>query len=210
MSAVTTPIIQRHRAAGQWQAIVDGGFSALIETIGRCRTSLAPAIVAAASLIGDCLKRGGKVLACGNGGSAAAAQHFAARMVCRLREGRRSGLRAIALTADSAVLTGWSNEAGYEDVFARQVETLGQGGDVLVCASTSGRSPNLVEASRRARQAGISCIALLGAKGGALAAAADLAIPAPASDPQRVQEAHLFILHLILELVESQLGGHDG
>ncbi len=142
---------------------------------------------------------------CGNGGSAADAQHFVGELVGRFKYRHRPALPAIALTADSAVLTAWSNDMGYDHAFARQVQAFGRPGDVLFCISTSGRSANVIKACEQAHESGVSCIALVGGKGGDLSRLADQVILVPASDPQRVQEVHLLTMHLICELVEEQV-----
>jgi D-inositol-3-phosphate glycosyltransferase len=110
----------------------------------------------------------------------------------------------MALTADTAFITGWSNDMGYEDIFARQVQAFGQPGDLLVGISTSGRSPNLIHAFKTARALDIDCVALLGGDGGDLLALADIGIVVPSSNSQRIQEVHTLILHLVCELVESR------
>ncbi len=148
----------------------------------------------------DCLQDGGKLLVCGNGGSAADAQHFVAELVVRYRHDGRP-LAAIALTADTSVLTASANDYGYEDVFARQVTALGRPGDVLVAISTSGKSRNVSEAIVAAHMAGMRVIGLCGSAG--MAEAVDLEVRVPSSTTARVQEAHIFALHAIAELVED-------
>jgi phosphoheptose isomerase len=159
----------------------------------------------AAQEIGACFARGGKVLICGNGGSAAEAQHLAGELVGRFIQPNRAALPAMALTADTAVLTAWSNDTGYDHVFARQIEALGQPGDVLVALSTSGRSRNLIKAFEAARRCRMICIALLGGDGGDAWSLVDISIIVPSSDSQRIQETHLLVLHLLCELVETGL-----
>jgi phosphoheptose isomerase len=163
------------------------------------------AIVAAASLIGDAFRRGNKLLLCGNGGSAADCQHMAAEFMSRLtKEFDRAALPAVALTTDSSFLTAFANDCGYEGVFARQVEGLGQTGDVLLGISTSGNSGNVVKAFEMAKRKGMLLIALCGS-GGSLPGIADTAVCVPSRDTQHIQECHLAIEHIICELVEQDL-----
>ncbi|HTT03586.1 MAG TPA: SIS domain-containing protein [Steroidobacteraceae bacterium] len=143
-----------------------------------------------------CLAGGHKILACGNGGSAADAQHLVAELVGRFREERRA-LPAIALNADTAILTALANDYGYERVFARQIEALAHRGDVLVAISTSGSSRNVVHAAQSARGLGCTVVALTGESGGQLAAHADLLIRAPSSVVARIQEMHTLCIHAI-------------
>lgn len=167
------------------------------------------AILAAADLITDAFRRGGKVLLCGNGGSAADCQHVATELVSRLtKDFDRPGLPAIALTTDTSFLTAFSNDCGFEGVFQRQVQALGKPGDVLIGISTSGNSPNVILATETAKQAGMRTIALTGS-GGRLAQLADVAISIPSSNTQHIQEAHVAVEHSLCDLVERQLFG-DG
>ena len=153
-------------------------------------------------LICDALAGGHKLLVCGNGGSAADAQHLAAELVGRYEKTRRS-LPAVALTTDTSALTAISNDFGYEEVFARQVAGLAQAGDVLVAISTSGKSPNILKAVEKAREVGCLTIALTGAGGEPLASACELAVVVPAERTSRVQEAHITILHLWCEMIDE-------
>lgn len=156
------------------------------------------------------LGRGGRLLACGNGGSAAEAQHLAAELVGKLREDRVP-LSALALCADSASVTAISNDYGYEQMFARQVRGHGRPGDVLIALSTSGRSRNLLEAVTAARAAGLRTWALTGRAPNPLAAACDEAVWCPSADSQVVQELQLVAVHVLCEYVDQTLplvGGH--
>jgi D-sedoheptulose 7-phosphate isomerase len=163
------------------------------------------AILAAADLIAQAFRGAGKVLICGNGGSAADCQHMAAEFVSRLTKTfERPGLPAIALTTDSSFLTAYANDCGFDGIFERQVEALGRPGDVLIGISTSGNSPNVVRAVRRARIDGLRTVVLTGAQG-QLAGLADVAISVPSADTQHIQEAHLAIEHLICWFVERDL-----
>ena len=161
----------------------------------------------AASIIADALAKGGTLLLCGNGGSAGDAQHIAAEFVATLDHARpRPGLRALALTTDTSFLTAFSNDFGYQDIFARQVETLGRQGDVLIGISTSGNSGNVVAAVEKANALGLKTIALTGASGGKLKDCADLTIAVPADQTALIQETHIALGHAITAAVETALG----
>jgi D-inositol-3-phosphate glycosyltransferase len=185
--------------------LVERGFAAALEAVEQGRRHLRTRLLEAADVLGACFAGRGKVLICGNGGSAADAQHLAAELVGRFKAVGRRALPAVALTADTAVLTAWSNDRGYGDVFARQVEALGRPEDVLVAISTSGRSRNVVAALETARRLGLRTVALLGGDGGDAGPAADIAVTVPTRDPQRIQEVHGLVIHLLCELVEDQL-----
>lgn len=161
-------------------------------------------IVQAASLMIHCLQSDGKLLFFGNGGSAADAQHLAAEFVGRFVL-ERPGLPAIALTTDSSILTSVGNDYGFDQVFARQIEALGSPNDVAVGISTSGNSPNVIEAVNKARQQNVKTIGLAGKDGGALAKCADLAITVSSTNTARIQECHIAIGHILCELVENEL-----
>lgn len=165
-------------------------------------TSLPASMEAAARALQACLDDGHKALVCGNGGSAASAQHFVAELACRYRVDRRA-LAAVALAADIATLTAIGNDYGYARIFARQVEALAMPGDVLVGLSTSGNSPNVVEAAKTARAAGCTVIALTGDTGGTLAAHADIVIRAPSKVVARIQEVHDVCIHALAEALEQ-------
>jgi D-sedoheptulose 7-phosphate isomerase len=159
-------------------------------------------VVDAAAAIVESLRRGGKLMLCGNGGSAADAQHVAAELVSRfLRE--RQALAAIALTADTSILTAIGNDYTFDRVFARQIEALGRAGDIVFGMSTSGRSRNIVAALEAARAGGLKTIALTGRDGGPVGAAAAIHINVPSESTPRVQEVHITLLHVICDLVES-------
>ncbi len=154
-----------------------------------------------------CFAKGGRVLLCGNGGSAADAQHIAAEFINRLRLDRPA-LAAVALTTDTSVLTCLANDVGYDEVFARQVEALGRPGDVLVALSTSGSSPNVLAALVAARGAGMTVVGLTGAAGRVLMAPyCDLLVTVPSDDCPRIQECHEFVCHAIAGMVEERLFG---
>jgi phosphoheptose isomerase len=167
-------------------------------------------ILAAAHLIADTFRSGGKVLLCGNGGSAADCQHMATEFVNQLtRDFERPGLPAIALTTDTSVLTAFANDFGFEGIFERQVQALGKPGDLLIGISTSGSSTNVVRAVAAAQQAEMRTVVLTGG-GGRLAEMATVAIAVPSESTQYVQEAHLAIEHVICDLVECYLFAKDG
>ena len=175
-----------------------------LQAIQALLDSRLPEIDAAGSLIWEALKSGNKILLCGNGGSAADAQHIAAELVGRYEQERRA-FPAISLTTDTSALTALSNDYGYEGVFARQVEALAAAGDVLIAISTSGKSPNIVKAAEQARALGCRTIALTGCSGEPLAAHCDLAVVVPSDRTSRVQEAHITIGHLWCEMVDQAL-----
>ena len=178
------------------------------ETTRLTGETVTPAIVEAARRLASAFDRGRKLLICGNGGSAADAQHIAAEFMSVLdKEFVRRPLAALALTTDTSFLTASANDFGFEGVFARQVEGLGSPGDVLLAISTSGNSPNVVLASTRAREIGLATIALTGAAGGKLADVADVLIRVPSADVQHVQEANLAIGHALCDLTERLLFG---
>lgn len=158
----------------------------------------------AAAVLREALNQGHKILLCGNGGSAADAQHLAAELVGRYELQRRAW-PAIALTTDSSALTALSNDFGYEDVFARQVEALAGAGDVLLALSTSGASANVIKAAETARRLGCKTIALTGGAGEPLASLCDLAVVVPSLRTSRIQEAHITIGHLWCELIDAEL-----
>jgi D-sedoheptulose 7-phosphate isomerase len=178
----------------------------IAETMRRLETECLEEILAAADLVVDSLRAGGKILVCGNGGSAADAQHFATEFVSTLTlDHVRPSIPAIALTTDTSLLTAVSNDFGFEHVFERQVESLGAAGDVLVGISTSGNSSNVVLAAELAHARDLSVIALTGETGGKLAPLADVAVRVPSSLPYHVQECHIAVEQLIALLVEEEL-----
>ena len=172
-----------------------------VEVARRVSDELAEPIEKLALLAIDTLRAGGKLLFCGNGGSAADAQHLAAEYVVRFARERRP-LPALALTTDGSVLTASANDDGFETVFARQVLALARPGDLLVLHSTSGASPNLLAAADAARDLGVATAALLARDGGALRERVGLAIVVPTRSPARAQELHITIGHVVCELVD--------
>ena len=163
-----------------------------------------PEILAAGHKLAGVILNGGKILFCGNGGSAADAQHLATELVVKLQHDRRP-LPAIALTTDTSILTAVGNDYGFREVFARQVLALGAKNDALVGISTSGTSANVLAAMAAARSRGMFTIGLTGKDGGALARECDEAIVVPEQDTQRIQECHLLIGHIWMELIEHEL-----
>ena len=188
--------------------LLDGIFSNTIALHDEVRRGGVTPVLEAAALIVSALDGGGKLLAFGNGGSAADAQHLAAELVGRF-ERNRSAMAAIALTADAAVLTSVANDEGYDRVFARQVEGLGRAGDVAFGISTSGTSPSVVAALEAARARGMKTIALTGRDGGPAGRVADVHVNVPSGSTARVQEVHRTLLHAICALVEGAIAG-DG
>jgi D-sedoheptulose 7-phosphate isomerase len=176
----------------------------------RAADSCADDLVRAAVLIGDAIAAGGKLLLCGNGGSAADCQHVAAEFVSRLTmEFERPAIPAIALTTDTSFLTAYANDIDFPGVFARQIEALGRAGDVLLGISTSGRSQNVLRAAETARARGMRVVALMGSAG-PLADLADVAIRVPSPSTQHIQECHLCLEHALCHLVERRLFGSGG
>jgi len=153
-------------------------------------------IAKAVKLWAQTLSKGRKIMLCGNGGSAADAQHIATEMVVRLKRNRRA-FPAIALTTDTSALTAAGNDYGFDKIFSRQIEALGQRGDLLIAISTSGKSANVLAAARQARKQGIKVLALTGRGPNPLVRLAHLALTVPAQDTQRIQEAHITLLHIL-------------
>jgi D-sedoheptulose 7-phosphate isomerase len=167
-------------------------------------------ILEAADIVANCFRKSRKVMICGNGGSAADAQHIASEFVNRMRPDlERRGLPAIALTTDTSFLTAFANDCGYEGVFERQIATLGCEEDVLIAISTSGNSPNIIRATSAGREKKMKVIGLSG-EGGRLRELVDVAVVVPSKDTQHVQEVLLAIEHTICMLVEQALFGQDG
>jgi len=158
----------------------------------------------AARLIVDSLRAGGKVLTCGNGGSAADAQHMAGEMVVRYARERKP-FPAVALTTDTSVITAQANDESFHTVFSRQVEALGRAGDVLVAISTSGSSPDVIEAARSARRLKMKVVGLTGEKGNELARLSDVPVTVPETSTPRIQEVHITVVHALCELIEEEL-----
>jgi D-sedoheptulose 7-phosphate isomerase len=183
--------------------LADAAFAAAIALHSRMRMNLGPTLVAAHAM-SDALGAGKKLLVFGNGGSAADAQHLSAELVGRFQK-ERAAMPAIALTTDSSILTSVTNDYSFKQVFARQLEALGQPGDVALGISTSGESPNVLAALQVARAKGLKTIALTGRDGGSVGAAADIHVNVPDQSTARVQEVHRTILHVMCEVIEESL-----
>lgn len=190
------------------QNIIEKAFTDGLELRRRCASELAAPIAQAAACMIDCLRSGGKILTCGNGGSACDAQHFAGELVNRF-ETDRPALPSIALTSDASVMTSIANDSAYELVFARQVEALGSTGDVLLAISTSGNSANVLRAVQAATARGMRVIAMTGKDGGKLAGhpAIDTLINIPHAATARIQEMHITCLHILCSLIDDSLYG---
>lgn len=183
-------------------SMVEAHYKELRQTVDACSEGL-PIVEKLAQVVVSALKNGNKILTAGNGGSAADALHMAEELVGRFRSNRRA-LPAVSLAADVTALTCISNDFGYDQVFARQVEALGKPGDVLVTFSTSGNSPNILIALDVAKKAGITTINLSGKGGGKAKGKADYEWIIPATNGARVQEIHTWVMHVILEAVETE------
>jgi D-sedoheptulose 7-phosphate isomerase len=180
---------------------------ALLDSMGVKQKLLvsAPLIQEIADRLIGVLQNGQKIMVCGNGGSAADAQHMVAELVGRFTTVGRRAFPAIALTTNSSILTAWSNDYSYETVFARQVEALAEAGDALIGISTSGNSPNILHAIEAAKPRNVHTIGLAG-EGGRLANMADLCLCVPSRSIPRIQEAHITIIHILCALIEEKLG----
>lgn len=205
----STKFIEKMSPSEKEEKDVDGELVARslkqhLQTFEDLRTNFESDIRATAELIVETFRNGKKVLICGNGGSAADAQHLAAEFVGRY-ESERRGLPAIALTTDTSALTAVSNDYGFERVFARQVEALATDGDLLIAISTSGDSPNVIAATMSARNAGCKIIGLTGQKGTKLASLSDASIKVPSLRTARIQEAHITIAHIWCEILDSEI-----
>jgi D-sedoheptulose 7-phosphate isomerase len=185
-------------------------FSASIEAKITAADILPVHIAQAAQVMADALLSGHKILSCGNGGSAADAQHFSAELINRF-ERERPGLPAIALTTDTSTLTSIANDYHYDEIYSKQIRALGQNGDVLLAISTSGRSNNIVQAVLAAHDAGMFVVALTGKDGGPLAQVLnppqDVEIRVPHEQTARIQEVHLCVIHYLCDLIDNQIFG---
>ena len=159
----------------------------------------------AATILTDAVKNGSKILWCGNGGSAADAQHMATELMGGLRVHDRPAIASIALTTDSSFLTAWSNDTDFNTIFSRQLDGLGKAGDVLVAISTSGNSENIVQAVEKAKEMDMAVVILTGQSGGKLRDKGDVIIRIPSDDTQRIQEGHLLAEHIMCEMVEDAI-----
>ena len=159
----------------------------------------------AAEVFINCIKNGGKVFWCGNGGSAGDAQHLATELMGGMTDHDRKPIPSIALTTDSSFLTAWSNDTDFESIFSRQIQGLGEEGDVLVGISTSGNSKNVINALKQAKYKNLKTISLTGKTGGNLDCVADITIKVPSNDTQRIQESHIMIGQILCSLLELSL-----
>ena len=171
-----------------------------------CAEVLGPAIEKAAEMLVACFRAGGKVMLCGNGGSASDSQHIAAEFVNRY-VGERPALASIALTTDTSNLTSIGNDRSFDEIFSRQVAALGRKGDVLIGITTSGKSPNVIKAFEEAKRLGVKTIAFSGRDGGPAAAAADHAITVPHKTTSRIQEVHITVGHILCGIVDAEMFG---
>jgi D-sedoheptulose 7-phosphate isomerase len=185
---------------------IRASLGALSALAGRVAQEQAGAVADLAARYEAVLRGGGTLFFAGNGGSAADAQHIAAEYVVRYQT-TRPGLSAVALTTDTSILTACANDLGFDEVFARQVESLARPGDLLVLHSTSGESPNVIRAAQSARARGVPVVALLGKAGGQLKGLADVALVVPSDQTARIQELHLAIEHIICDIVEERMQG---
>jgi D-sedoheptulose 7-phosphate isomerase len=193
------------------ESLVNEHFAESVATKQAAAKVLAPAIARAGQLMAQSLLDDGKILSCGNGGSAADAQHFSAEMLNRF-EMERPGLPAIALTTDSSTLTSISNDYAYEEIFAKQISALGRGSDVLLAISTSGNSENVNRAIAAAHERALKVVALSGRDGGSMAGLlsdADVEIRVPAERTARIQEVHLVVLHCLCDLIDRTIVGES-
>ncbi|MEQ1692473.1 MAG: SIS domain-containing protein [Gemmatimonas sp.] len=181
----------------------------LAETAQRTARELTNALELALTMVRETVQEGGTLLFCGNGGSAADAQHLATEYVVRYMRNRRA-YPAIALTTDTSLLTAVGNDFGFDHIFSRQIEALAKPGDLLIIHSTSGNSPNVLRAAEAAHARGIRVLALTARDGGALLALADHSIVVPTSRTDRAQELHLCIQHAICDAIEQSLCAEDG
>jgi len=191
-------------------SIIDERFKELIDLIPQFKKQSKKSIISASKMIAGAFKSGNKILICGNGGSAADSQHFAAEFVNAFsRNITREGLPALALTTDSSVITSIGNDFGFENIFSRQVMAYSKPGDILIVLTTSGLSENCINAILEARKLDVLCIALTSSKA-KVSEIVDLTIEVPSKNTQHIQECHILAYHIITELVEEELfGGLD-
>lgn len=190
---------------------IESHFAESMSTKARAAEVLPEAIHHAGAAMVNCLLNEGKILSCGNGGSAGDAQHFSSELLNRF-ERDRPPLPAIALTTDSSTLTSIANDYDYNEIFSKQVSALGQAGDILLAISTSGNSANVMEAMKAAREREMITIALTGRDGGAMAdlmGPDDIEIRVPSERTARIQEVHLLIIHCVCDFIDTKLFGGD-
>ena len=173
------------------------------EVIKQMENICSEEILSSSKIIIESLNMGNKIFWCGNGGSAGQAQHLSAELVCGLRTHKRSALASISLTTDTSVISAWSNDVNFESIFSRQIEALGNKGDILVALSTSGKSKNIIEAIKIAHNLSVKTIGLCGIQSSEVKNLCDVNISIPSNDTQRIQEGHILAGHLICELIEN-------
>jgi D-sedoheptulose 7-phosphate isomerase len=187
--------------------LIVGHFEESISTKQRAQAALVPAIEAAGAAMANCLRDGGKIMSCGNGGSAGDAQHFSSELLNRF-EMERPPLPAMALTTDSSTLTSIANDYAYEEIFAKQILALGTAPDILLAISTSGNSANIVRAIAAAHERDLKVVAFTGSDGGVMADAlseTDIELRVPAERTARIQEVHLLLIHCLCDLIDNHL-----
>ncbi len=190
----------------EWQKQIEAAIKESIAVKSEVLKHCLPDISRAAQQLLTTIKNGGKILLCGNGGSAADAQHMAAEMVIRLTSTNdRPAIAALALTTDTSILTAGANDYGFEFVFSRQIEALGKREDTLIAISTSGNSSNVIEAVNMAHEKGLYVIGLLGGDGGKLKKLVDLPLVIPSPITARIQECHIMIGHILCDILEKEL-----
>ncbi len=182
--------------------LVEETFAQHEAVLNSCRSELAPAIVSAGLAIRKALLDGGKIMFCGNGGSAADSQHIAAELIGRFKK-ERAPFHAMSLTTDTSILTSVGNDYGFDDIFSRQVRGIANAGDVLVGLSTSGNSQNVIEAVLAAKQLGCTTIAMAGRDGGKLAPLCDYRLVVPSDETPRIQEMHIMMGHILCDMLED-------
>ncbi|MFQ5636895.1 MAG: D-sedoheptulose 7-phosphate isomerase [bacterium] len=188
-----------------YSAIFTETLAASIQVKQRVLAETVPVLNEIVNLLRRSLAQGNKIMLCGNGGSAADSQHIAAELVSKFNSDRRA-LPAIALTTDTSILTSIANDYGYDLVFARQIEALGQAGDVVIGLSTSGHSPNILKAMSMAKEKGLSTVALTGMSGGKLKDCVDICYRVPSDSTPRIQEVHITVAHAFCDILEKELG----
>jgi len=194
-------------SAEKLSPVIESTFNAHLELVGKM-PALFPEIQKAAEMTSACLGTGGVIFLCGNGGSAADAQHIAGEFVGRFYLERR-GLPAMALHTDTTILTAVANDYGFEAVYARQLEAHGKAGDLLMAISTSGNSPNILRAAEKAKELGMKVLGLTGEAGGTLKLLCDLCLCVPSKDTPRVQEMHITIGHILCQIAEAEMSSRS-
>ena len=184
------------------RAIVHDSITQHQAVLERCRDQLVPAIIEVGKVVKEAVTSGRKLMLCGNGGSAADAQHIAAEFVGRYRK-ERPPLWAVALTTDTSILTSLGNDYCFDEIFVRQINAIARPGDVLIAISTSGNSANILRAVATAKEAGCATVGLLGRDGGSLAPMCDHTIIVPTDETPRIQEMHIMIGHMLCEFMED-------